>query len=148
MTRTTTMTVRPAFTDLSTWAALPTYQAYEILHVGYVVDRQNATHALDRQGWRDIELRYAPVRDWSSEDGRVQHAWELDVRRVSRGSGGLLDRVDSGRALPDDAQLGVVTPWFRLARRQLDDLRLFAPFDLDLGRDESFSHCHPCQPPR
>src|SRR5262245_37078866 len=37
MTRATTMPARPAIPDLSTWAALPTYQAYEILHIGYIV---------------------------------------------------------------------------------------------------------------
>ncbi len=37
MTRATTMPARPAFTGLSTWAALPTFQAYVILHIGYAV---------------------------------------------------------------------------------------------------------------
>jgi uncharacterized membrane protein YphA (DoxX/SURF4 family) len=35
MTRATTMPARPAFADVSTWAALPTFQAYVILHIGY-----------------------------------------------------------------------------------------------------------------
>ena len=37
MTRATTMPARPAFADVSTWAALPTFQAYVILHIGYAV---------------------------------------------------------------------------------------------------------------
>jgi len=37
MTRATTMPARPAYADLSNWAALPTFQAYAILHIGYVV---------------------------------------------------------------------------------------------------------------
>ena len=37
MTRATVAPARPMPTELSSWAALPTYQAYEILHIGYVV---------------------------------------------------------------------------------------------------------------
>jgi len=37
MTRATVMPARPAMANLSTWAALPTYQAYEILHIGFAV---------------------------------------------------------------------------------------------------------------
>jgi hypothetical protein len=37
MTRATVAPARPMFGQLSTWTALPTYQAYEILHIGFCV---------------------------------------------------------------------------------------------------------------
>jgi hypothetical protein len=37
MTCATIVLARPALGDLSNWVALSTYQAYEILHIGYVV---------------------------------------------------------------------------------------------------------------
>ena len=70
----------------------------------------------------------------------MEHSRQLDVGGVSRGAGDLLDRVHAGDALPDDVQLRVVAPRLRVARRQLDDLRLLATLDLDLGRDEALSH--------
>src|SRR5207302_5652150 len=37
MTRATVAPARPMLGDVSTWVSLPTYQAYEILHIGFAV---------------------------------------------------------------------------------------------------------------
>ena len=72
---------------------------------------------------------------------RRSAAWsmpgELDVGRVARGAGDLLQRILARHALADDCEFRVAVPRLGLARRHLDDLGLFAPLDLDLGGDEA-----------
>ena len=99
--------------------------------------RDRGAHAGDLQRRSEIEPHEQAVRDRCTHDGGVQHPGAADVHRVARAAGDLRERVHARHAAARDAQGHSFLPRRGLERRQLDDLRLDAPFHLNSGGDEA-----------
>ena len=107
---------------------------HDAWHVGR---HERAANARQRERRREIHAYDSATRDGRPQKGRVQHGGVVQIGRVARAARDLLECIRARDALADNGQRRVVAPRFGLEVRPLDDLDLFAAFDLDLGADKT-----------
>ena len=105
---------------------------------GDVARGQDVQHAWHRARGARIDRGHA-VRCVGAHQLGEDHAGATDVGGVARTARGLLEGIDARDALAHHAEPGIGAPRRDGERRNLDDLGLLAPLDLDGRGDEALA---------